>query len=294
MYEKLPLDFIGVTDNFGYSKLENGTQKFHYGVDLGWHNYQGEPIYAIYDSEVVYESYDVNLGNYIVLKYDKKNNTIIYRYLHLNKRTTLKKGEKVKRGQIVGYMGTTGDSTGVHLHFEYWICPKNYNYYYGDRADYAVNPLDYCYLFDDQDVSNNTVDLIQRVVGSSLNKNLDSTKDQIEVTGDKLRCRKNYGLDSQVLGYIDYGIYNILDKKEKDGYTWYKLDENKWIAGVLDSVNVYLVKENAIDEDNNIDKPSLSPNKNPININEYNSFTALKNDYYYIYLKENETVYFPK
>ena len=90
MYERLPLDFIGVTDNFG-ARVDPITKvsSYHYGVDLGWHKYQGEKVYAIYDSTLVEEGYDKNLGNYTVFKYDIKNNTIIYRFLHLKNRTSI-------------------------------------------------------------------------------------------------------------------------------------------------------------------------------------------------------------
>ena len=97
MYERLPLDFIGVTDKFG-ARIDPITKvsSYHYGVDLGWNKYEGEKVYAIYDSTLVEEGYD------------KKNNTIIYRFLHLKNRTTIKVGEKVKQKAIVGYMGSTG------------------------------------------------------------------------------------------------------------------------------------------------------------------------------------------
>ena len=113
MYEKLPLDYIGLTDNFGKRKDPiSGEDAYHYAIDLGWHSYLGEPVYAIYDSKVVYEAYDDNLGNYIVFSYEKNNKTIIYRFLHLKDRALTKKGTIVKRGQKIGYMGTTGYSTG--------------------------------------------------------------------------------------------------------------------------------------------------------------------------------------
>ena len=170
MYERLPLDFIGVTDNFG-ARVDPITKvsSYHYGVDLGWNKYEGEKVYAIYDSTLVEEGYDKNLGNYTVFKYDKKNNTIIYRFLHLKNRTSIKVGEKVKQQTVVGYMGSTGYSTGTHLHFEYWICPKGYNYKFSDRGKYAVDPLKHCYLFDNQ-TANKSINLLTRVLGTSKKK----------------------------------------------------------------------------------------------------------------------------
>lgn len=238
MYERLPLDFIGVTDNFG-ARVDPITKvtSYHYGVDLGWNKYEGEKVYAIYDSTLVEEGYDKNLGNYTVFKYDKKNNTIIYRFLHLKNRTSIKVGEKVKQQTVVGYMGSTGYSTGTHLHFEYWICPKGYNYKFSDRGKYAVDPLKHCYLFDNQ-TANKSINLLTRVLGTSKKKEKDSNKNQIKVVGEFLRARKEAGLDKQILGFIDYGIYDYIEKIEKDNYTWYNLGFC-WIAGTKEDTKIY-------------------------------------------------------
>lgn len=278
MYERLPLDFIGVTDTFGERKDPiTFSTSYHYGVDLGWNKYQGEPIYAIYDSTVVLNSYDNNLGNYLVLTYDKNDKTIIYRFLHLKEKPNLKEGQKITRGSIVGKMGSTGYSTGVHLHFEYWICPKGYKYNYNDRSKYAKNPLDYCYLFENQGVSNDTKNQVIKVVGESLKQKKNINDNQVEVVTDLLRCRTSPNLKGNVLGYIDYGIYNFLEEQETDGYKWYKIDDNKWIANDNNSFKVYYKNETP-----------------KIDINNYNNFIALKDDYYYIYLKKDENIYYPK
>lgn len=182
MYERLPLDFIGITEYFG-NRVDpiTNVSSYHYAVDFGWNKYQGEPIYAVADATVVLESFDNNLGNYIVLMHNTNNNKIITRYLHMKNRSTLKKGVKVKKGEVIGYMGSTGYSTGTHLHFEYWICPKDYTYNYNDRSKYAVNPLKYCYLFEDQQASTKSLPELKKVVGKPISK--DETKDQIKVVG---------------------------------------------------------------------------------------------------------------
>lgn len=297
MYERLPLDFIGLTDKFGTRNDPiTGVSTFHYGIDMGWHSYQGEPVYAIYDSTVALEGYDDTLGNYIVFTYQKNNKTIIYRYFHLKNRAIVKKGDKVTRKQIVGYMGTTGYSNGTHLHFEYWICPLNYTYNTSDRTKYAVNPLNYCYLFDDQTVSSSSNSYVIRVVGSNIKLVRDIGKNQIEVIGTNLRCRETPSLNGNIQGYIDYGIYNILTTKEQDNYTWYQIDNNKWIAGVKGDVKVYNSSANGMDSlKNKISELELEivALKNNC-LKDYCSFKALNSGRYYISLKEGETIYFPK
>lgn len=273
MYERLPLDFIGVTDKFG-ARIDPITKvsSYHYGVDLGWNKYQGEKVYAIYDSTLVEEGYDKNLGNYTVFKYDKKNNTIIYRFLHLKNRTTIKVGEKVKQQTVVGYMGSTGYSTGTHLHFEYWICPKGYKYRPSDRGKYAVDPLKHCYLFDNQ-TANKSINLLTRVLGTSKKKEKDSNKNQIKVVGEYLRARKEAGLDKQILGFIDYGIYDYIEKIEKDNYTWYNLGFC-YVAGTKEDTIIY-------NKDNNF-------------LDNYKTFIAPVDGLFYIKLKKDEKIYYPK
>lgn len=292
MYERLPLDFIGITDPFGERKDPiTYTSSYHYGVDLGWHKYQGEKVYAIYDSKVVYNEYDDNLGNYLVLTYDKDDKTIIYRFLHLKEKPSLNIGDKVKRGEVVGYMGTTGYSTGYHLHFEYWVCPLGYKYHYADRSKYAKNPLDYCYLFQNQEVSKDDVSSIIKVVGTEKIVKRDESKNQIEVVGESLRCRKYHNLKASVYGYVDYGIYNTLETYDEDGYTWYKIDNDMWVADVKDTLKVYNIKQDTDDSKTSEDKDK-DKDKEETDVKNLKKFVATKDDYYYIYLKKGEVVYY--
>jgi len=305
MYSKLPLKFIGITDQYGLRKDPiTNVSTYHYGVDFGWNKYQGEPVYASNNGQIVYEGYDINLGNYVVLKYNEGNNTIINRYLHLKNRALVKTNQKVSRGDILGYMGKTGYVTGTHLHFEYWICPKNYSYKYQDRTKYAKNPLDYCYLFEDQEISKNSESLIKKVVGKPVKRN--KNKKQVEVIGKELNCRSTPSLKGKILGYIDFGIYNVLESKQEDGYTWYKIEKNRWIANVKDTVKIYQIektqeikqeKPKEIEKTQEIKPEEPKENKDTSNKEELNNllvFTSEKNDYYYIYLEKGEKIYYPK
>ena len=56
-------------------------------------------------------------------------------YAHMNKRA-VSKGETVAQGQVIGYVGTTGSSTGNHLHFEIWL---------NSSSSSRVNPVAYCF-----------------------------------------------------------------------------------------------------------------------------------------------------
>lgn len=94
-----------------YGKRGSG---FHYGCDYGTY-LKNLPQYAIEDGEVYSKGYEPNAaGYYVWVKYPRINKRFLH--CHLQKAVTLKKGEKVQRGTLLGYTGTTGNSTGIHLH----------------------------------------------------------------------------------------------------------------------------------------------------------------------------------
>lgn len=90
-----------------------GVYSFHKGIDLIT-NETDAPIYATADGTVVYSGVANGYGNYIVIQHD---DTTFSGYGH-NKTNQVKVGDTVKTGQQIAIMGTTGESTGVHLHFE--------------------------------------------------------------------------------------------------------------------------------------------------------------------------------
>lgn len=94
----------------------SGRRKHHRGVDVAYH---GE-IYAPADGQVVHKGADLNKrtgGGYtLILRH--RNPRVWTVYYHLREPSHLLKGSQVKRGEVIGHTGTTGASTGVHLHFE--------------------------------------------------------------------------------------------------------------------------------------------------------------------------------
>lgn len=87
---------------------------FHYGTDYGTY-LKNLPQYAIEEGEVYSKGYEAGAaGYYIWVKYPRINKRFLH--CHLQKPVTLSKGDKVQRGTLLGYTGTTGNSTGIHLH----------------------------------------------------------------------------------------------------------------------------------------------------------------------------------
>lgn len=110
------------------------TYKMHNGIDIAGGGISGKPILAAEDGQVVIASYNAGgYGNYVMINHgqDDSSNTYATLYAHMT-RYTVSVGQSVKKGDVIGYVGSTGASTGPHLHFEIRVngSPKNpMNYY---------------------------------------------------------------------------------------------------------------------------------------------------------------------
>ena len=102
-----------------------GYRKFHNGVDLA--NSQGTPIYAARSGKVTVATYGSTYGYYVTINHGDGYSSL---YAHMT-HYVVSKGDTVKKGQLIGYMGSTGRSTGSHLHFSI--------FYNGS----SVNPMNY-------------------------------------------------------------------------------------------------------------------------------------------------------
>jgi murein DD-endopeptidase MepM/ murein hydrolase activator NlpD len=109
-----------ITSGFGW---RGGS--FHYGIDIA--ALSGTPIYAAESGRVIYAGYRGSYGLLIELQHNEQWST---RYAHASK-LAVGQGQQVHRGDVLAYVGSTGNSTGPHLHFEI-ICN-------GERID----PLHY-------------------------------------------------------------------------------------------------------------------------------------------------------
>jgi hypothetical protein len=115
-----------VTSEFGPRNSPLSRRKeFHFGIDIA--GPRGTPILATAEGEVVLASYRIGFGNTIIIDHGYGITTV---YAHL-KNFNVHLGSSVQKGQVIGYMGSTGYSTGVHLHYEV------------HRKGVAVNPRAY-------------------------------------------------------------------------------------------------------------------------------------------------------
>ena len=122
----IPCNYVRFSSPYGYRTHPiSGEWKFHSGVDLA--GPEGTPIVATRDGTVTSAAYHSGNGNYVTINHGDGFSSS---YLHMT-RYIVSVGQKVKAGQVIGYMGNTGYSKGSHLHFTI--------YYNGS----TVNPADY-------------------------------------------------------------------------------------------------------------------------------------------------------
>jgi murein DD-endopeptidase MepM/ murein hydrolase activator NlpD len=95
--------------------------KFHIGTDYA--TKEGTPIYASAAGIITKAQFDIGYGNMVEID---SGNKITTRYAHMKKITVIK-GQKINQGEIIGTVGSTGISTGNHLHFEIIVGDKNIN-----------------------------------------------------------------------------------------------------------------------------------------------------------------------
>lgn len=110
---KWPVDCYIITSEYGYRvhPLQQ-TTKFHAGVDIGAQS--GQAIYAADTGTVATAATNDSYGNYVLINHGGGSATL---YAHMSS-MAVSAGQNVTKGQVIGYVGSTGWSTGPHLHFE--------------------------------------------------------------------------------------------------------------------------------------------------------------------------------
>mgnify|MGYP005994202751 CR=1 FL=1 len=117
-----PVDSIRMTSQYGYREDPfAGRRARHKGIDLA--GPVGTPIYATADGIIGRAQWVNGYGNYVEINHGGGIQT---RYGHMSK-LIAKPNERVKRGQLIGLMGSTGRSTGSHLHYEVRVAGEPVN-----------------------------------------------------------------------------------------------------------------------------------------------------------------------
>ncbi|MBE6194690.1 MAG: metalloendopeptidase [Rikenellaceae bacterium] len=115
---KAPLKFTRISSKFSHARFHPVLKKYrpHHGVDYAAPS--GTPVRAVADGVVTKKSYDKAAGNMLKIKHP---GNLSSGYLHLRGFAKgIKVGARVSQGQVIGYVGNTGRSTGPHLDFRLW------------------------------------------------------------------------------------------------------------------------------------------------------------------------------
>ena len=126
----VPCTYRQLSSPFGKRESPTaGASSNHQGIDLA--GPEGTPIYATKSGVVTVNGSSKSAGIYITIRHDNTYSSI---YMHLS-RSAVKKGQTVKQGELIGYMGSTGVATGSHLHFGIikngaYVNPANYMYFH--------------------------------------------------------------------------------------------------------------------------------------------------------------------
>jgi murein DD-endopeptidase MepM/ murein hydrolase activator NlpD len=110
---RMPIDAVAMTSGFGMrTHPVLGGRRQHQGIDLAAP--RGTPVYATADGLVGMAQWYSSYGNYVQIEHGGELQT---RYAHLTS-YTVSPGDMVQKGDLIGYVGSTGRSTGPHLHYE--------------------------------------------------------------------------------------------------------------------------------------------------------------------------------
>ena len=213
-----------ITSDFGWRTHPiTGKRTHHDGVDLV-SNVGNRNLFAIEDGYVQQtvtnqSGATTGYGNRVWIRYPRINKSVMYAHCE---KVYVKKGDNVKKGDVVAYEGKTGAATGVHLHFgmtdigsDEWINPQTYDYQPPYDESIIIKPVE-----------------------------RDENKDQLKVLVVNLEVRFAPSLDSEVRGHVQTDkIYNYKGTAKNNGYTWYQIDDIQWIPDNGKWLDVYPRKD---------------------------------------------------
>lgn len=115
---KAPVKFSRITSGFSRRRFHPLLKRYksHFGIDYGAKT--GTPIMSTGDGVVSRAGYDKNNGRYVKIRH---NDMYMTQYLHMSKFARgIKRGKKVRQGEVIGYVGSTGLATGPHVCYRFW------------------------------------------------------------------------------------------------------------------------------------------------------------------------------
>lgn len=134
---RYPIEFSRISSRYNPNRLHPVLKRRspHLGTDFAAS--KGTPIKAAADGIIITRGYTRANGNWVKIKH---NGTYTTGYLHMSKFGSFKQGQRVKKGDVIGYVGKTGLATGYHLCFRFWKRGKQVDYL-NEKTLPSENPI---------------------------------------------------------------------------------------------------------------------------------------------------------
>ena len=194
-------------------------KKQHNGIDLVATNDgktgQVDDIMAHTGGTVESEGYDISAGNFIKIRVDEETVMVYY---HMKARSSFKKGQAVKKGDIIGRVGQTGTATGKHLHWgikknNQWIDPAPYL-----DVDYPVK--------EEPIIPEAPAGFTQKILAT--------------IMADVLNVRKGPGTNYKIVSSLKKGdVVEILEHQKVNGKEWGRFEKG-WISLSYTTIEIKL------------------------------------------------------
>ena len=174
-------------------------------------------------------------------------------FAHDNDISNLKVGQKIKAGTVFYQEGTKGKAYGNHVHFE---CGKGKfsgsGWYQDASGAWSIingkKATDCLWIDDSYKVVDTRGYSFKKVVthfGTPVKR--DEYKDQVQIKDGITNVRARKTANGDILGYMNVGLYNILEIANTAGYTWYKVEKDLWFAYSPDWAVIYPKKEKPVE-----------------------------------------------
>ena len=192
----------------------------HPGIDFSTGGDANVPVYAVQDGEVIAVGKNKNNdgGYYIALKIETTDGYVTARYLHLRDEPTYNVGDKVSQGDQLNYAGSTGDSLGIHLHFEVGKYDKNGNNdgYIHTNSKYLISPRKYLPMDNTPYCSDNYVEPSRTSGTTSSSQNSANIKITADSTVSPTKTNSGKGFSATVKFTVTGTDQTMLDSIIKD------------------------------------------------------------------------------
>ena len=245
--------------------------------------------------------------NKLYIPYKKEPDYLYVTLTHMNESNLkqVKVGQILKKGTKILMEGTDGQATGNHFHItanigKYYGLLQNNNGKWCWTYEKSLLPNEAFYL--DKDYTNiknankySFKEAPKEIVKVGTPVKRDKNKDQVEVLVPELNVRNKPTTSATKLGFANIGFYDIINSSEADGYTWYEIEENKWIASKEGTWTKFFEKEEVVEQ---TEMPQISikeeESTNTLPTNETSKEEQKNNELEQVEEKENFLITFLK